>query len=392
MMRPRFFGLLLLLLAAVGCDKKETAGNDVQPAAEPASAATKGVSGMVKLPADSPQLQRISTADVKAASVPREELVAPGKVEMNPNLVSKIVMPVAGRVRQVFVQLGDSVRKGQPVITVDSPEVGAAMSAYRQAEANIAQAKAAVAKAEADVNRVRDLYANRAIAQKEVLGAETMLAQVRAQVDQGQAAADDARHRLSILGLKPGSFEQEVVVPAPVSGKVMDMSVVPGEYRTDTNAPIMTIADLSVVWVAADVPEAAIRFVHVGQRAAIKIGAYPAETLLGTVKRIADTVDPQTRTIKVRAELNNSGGRLRPEMFAEIRQSRGFQTLPVVPSGAILQTGERSVVYVERAQGEFQEVPVTIAWQDGDRAAVSDGLHVGDKVVTSGAMLLKGSQ
>jgi len=154
----------------------------------------------------------------------------------------------------------------------------------------------------------------------------------------------------------------------------------------------MTIADLSVVWVAADVPEAAIRFVHIGERVSIKIGAYPDETFQGTVKRIADTVDPQTRTIKVRAELSNPGGRLRPEMFAEIRQSQGSQTLPVVPNGAVLQAEGRSTVYVERTKGEFQEVPVTIAWQDGDRIALSAGVHTGDRVVTDGVMLLRGSR
>jgi cobalt-zinc-cadmium efflux system membrane fusion protein len=387
----RGLGLLLMLLSVVACEKKQRVEPGSQPETE-STASRSAPSGVVKFPPDSPQLLRIRTEVVKLAPVPREEVAAPGKIEMNPNLVSKIMMPVPGRVRRVMVQLGDAVQKGQTVITIDSPEVGAAMSAYRQALANIAQARAAVAKAEADLARVRDLYAHRAIAQKEVLSAETVLAQTRAQVEQAQAAADDAQHRLSILGLKPGSFQQEVVVPATVSGKVIEISIVPGEYRTDTNAPIMTIADLSVVWVAADVPEAAIRFVHVGDHVSIKIGAYPDESFQGTVKRIADIVDPQTHTIKVRAELSNTGGRLRPEMFAEIRQSQGAQMLPVVPAGAVLQAEGRSIVYVERAKGEFEEALVTVAWQERDRMALSSGVHAGDRVVTDGAMLLKGSR
>jgi len=167
----RCLGLLLMFLCVVACEKKQKVEADSLPATE--SAATKKTpSDVVKFPADSPQLQRIRTEVVKVASVPRDEIAAPGKIEMNPNLVSRIVMPVPGRVRRVMVQLGDAVQKGQPLVTIDSPEVGAAMSAYRQALANIAQARAAVAKAEADLNRVRDLYANRAIAQKEVLSAE----------------------------------------------------------------------------------------------------------------------------------------------------------------------------------------------------------------------------
>src|SRR5204863_10120294 len=91
-------------------------------------------SGLVTIPADSPQLNRIRTAIVEAASVPVEELVAPGKVEMNPNRLSRIMMPLAGRVREVLVQLGVAVGKGQPLVSVDSPDAGAAQSAYRQAE------------------------------------------------------------------------------------------------------------------------------------------------------------------------------------------------------------------------------------------------------------------
>jgi cobalt-zinc-cadmium efflux system membrane fusion protein len=344
----------------------------------------------VKLPPDSPQLQRIRTAVVETAQVPKDEIVAPGKVEMNPNRVSKIGMPVAGRVRQVQVALGDSVTKGQPLLTVDSPDVGAAMSAYRQAEANIAQGKASLAKAEADLVRARDLLANRAIAGKEVIAAETIVALSRAQIQQAQASLEDARHRLDVFGLTPGSFQQQIVVPATVSGKVIDIAVVPGEYRTDTSAPIITIADLSTVWVAADVPESEIRYVGLGERVTIQFGAYPSETFSARVTRIADVVDPQTRTIKVRAELANPNGRFRPEMFAQMRQSRGTELLPVVPRGAVLQAEGRSTVYVERAKGDFQEVPVTIAWQKGDRIALRGPVRAGDQVVAEGAMLLKG--
>jgi cobalt-zinc-cadmium efflux system membrane fusion protein len=215
---------------------------------------------------------------------------------------------------------------------------------------------------------------------------------MKAVVEQAQASLDEARRRLQILGLDAGSVDQHITVPATVSGKVIDIAVVPGEFRNDTSAPIMTIADLSTVWVAADVPEALIRFVSVGERVAISFGAFPGETFSGRVARISDLLDPQTRTIKVRAELNNPGGRLRPEMFAQIRQNRGTQLLPIVPRGAVLQAEGRNTVFMERAKGEYQEVPVTIAWQEGDRIALSNVVHQGDRVVVEGVMLLKGYQ
>ena len=384
------WSVALLSLTFVACQQKDSKQANA-PTAAIASPA-KADSTLIKLPPDSPQIGRIRSVAIQSDLVPQQEIIAPGKVEMNPNRVSKIVMPVAGRVRKVLVGLGDSVKQGQPLVTLESPEVGAAMTAYRQAESNIAQGKAGVAKAEADLNRTRDLYANRAIAQKEVISAETILVQAKAVVDQAQASLDEARRRLQILGLDVGSVDQQITVPATVSGKVIDIAIVPGEYRNDTSAPIMTIADLSSVWVAADVPESAIRFVSAGEHVAITFGAFPNETFSARVTRISDLLDPQTRTIKVRAELDNPGGRFRPEMFVQMRQSRGMQRLPVVPRGAVLQAEGHNSVFVERAKGEYQEVPVTIAWQEGDRIALGSGVQPGDRVVSEGVMLLKGYQ
>jgi cobalt-zinc-cadmium efflux system membrane fusion protein len=375
-----------LILATTGC---HTAANQSQPGSSSDAAKPRSADGLITLPADSPQLSRIRVAVVEATSVPRHELIVPGKVELNPARVSRLAMPVAGRVRQVLVSLGDAVQQGQTVVAVDSPDVGAALSAYRQAEANVLQAKAGLTKTEADLNRARDLLEHHAIAQKEVLNAETAVVQSKSLLAQAQAALDDTRHRLQIMGLQPGGVDQYISVKAPVSGKVMEISVVPGEYRTDTTNPVMTIADLSSVWVSADVPEDKIRFIRTGEGVAITLNAFPGETFRGRVARIADALDPQTRTIKVRAELANPHGRFRPDMFAQIRHSEGTKRLPVVPRGAVLQSEGRSTVYVERSRGAFQEVPVTIAWQRDDRVALSGGVSAGDRVVVEGTMLLK---
>ena len=174
-MKVRFDICVMLIGGLVGCsgghsgqtDAGSAAGVAVQP-------------GRIKFPENSPQLARIQSAVVETAKVPEVEIIAPGKIEANPTKVSKIVMPVTGRVGQVLVNLGDTVKQGQAILTVDSPDGAAAMSAYRQAEANVAQSKAGVAKADADLQRTRDLYANKAAAQKEVLAAETVLVQSQA--------------------------------------------------------------------------------------------------------------------------------------------------------------------------------------------------------------------
>jgi membrane fusion protein, heavy metal efflux system len=378
----------LFAVALASCGSSGSQAN-MAPAASSTSPGGQAAAGLVKIPSGSPQLERIKAAPVTVATVPENELVAPGKVEMNPNRISKIVMPVAGRVVRVSVGLGDSVQMGKPLVTIESPEVGAAMTAYRQAESSVAQGKAGLIKAQADLDRARDLYANRAIAQKEVLSAENTFVQAKAADDQAQAAADDALRRLQILGLKPGSINQQIIVPATVNGKVIEISVVPGEYRNDTSSSLMTIANLSSVWVAADVPEKFISVVNSGEAVAITFDAYPKQVFRGRVKQIADTVDPQTRTIKVRAELENPNNKFRPEMFAQIRQSRGSRALPVVPRGAVIQSEGRNTVFVELGPGIFQETPVAIASQQDDLIALSSGVKAGDRVVVDGAMLLK---
>jgi len=151
----------------------------------------------------------------------------------------------------------------------------------------------------------------------------------------------------------------------------------------------MTIADMSTVWVAADIPEDRIRLIRPGETVEISMPAFPGERLTGRVRKIGDAVDPQTRTIKVRAELPNPTGRYRPEMFATIRHVHGYSTLPVIPRGALLQQQDTNTVFLERAEGDFEEVPVVVAWQDEKQVAIRSGIKAGDRVVVDGTTQLK---
>jgi cobalt-zinc-cadmium efflux system membrane fusion protein len=342
------------------------------------------------IPPDSPKLKQIRVETVRMESVPTDEVVAPGKIEVNPNRVAHVAIPVAGRITSVTRRLGDFVQQGEPLLTVESADVDAAMSAYLQAEAGVNQAKAGLLKAQADVDRARDLFEHNAIAQKEVLNAENSLAQSKAILEQAEATKKQAARKLEIFGLKPGQFGQKLVVTAPISGKVLELTTVPGEFRNDTNAPVMTIADLSTVWVASDVPESSIRLIKLNERLEIELAAYPGETFTGRVTRISDVVDPQSRTVKVLAEMDNSHGRLRPEMFGRIRHVEKMEPRPVVPNGTVIQGDGQNVVYVEKSPGRFESRPVTIGARVKDGVAIMTGLQAGDRVVVDGVMLLKG--
>jgi cobalt-zinc-cadmium efflux system membrane fusion protein len=379
--------LLCLLLLLAACGRKEE--SPAAAAAPPPAGEERLSDGSVTIPADSPKLKEIHVAEVKSASVPFDEVTSPGKIETNPNLVSRVALPLAGRVSSVMVKLGDAVKRGDALLSLESPDADAGVGAYLQGQAAITQAKANLNKAQADYDRSSDLFEHNAVAKKDVLTAENALAQAKAALEQAQAALEQSDRKLRLLGLKPGVFGQKITLSAPISGKILEMSVAAGEYKNDTNTPVMTIADLSTVWVSSDVPESAIRFIEVGERIDVELTAYPGETFHGRVTRIADTVDPQTRTIKVRAEMDNSKGKLRPEMYCTIRHTDSMKTVPVVPVGAVLQGDGKTSVWVEIAPGRFQPVEVKTGERAGEMLPVMSGLKAGTRIVVDGAMLLR---
>ena len=361
-------------------------------AATPAvqAAAVQTGDNTVLLPPDSPMLKQIRRERVALRELPTDEIVTPGKIEANPNRVSKVVLPVAGRVTAVQVKVGDAVKKDQPLLTIQSPDADAAMSAYLSARAAEGLAEVALGKAQVDADRASDLFEHNAVAKKDVQAAESVLAQAKAALEQARATREQSLRRLSVLGLSPNGFDQQVVVRAPLSGKVLELSVVPGEFRNDTTAALLTIADLSTVWVASQVPETYIRFIQPGERVQISLAAFPGEMFEGRVSRIADTVDPQTRTVKVQAELDNSRGQLRPEMYGNIHHIESTKPTTVVPAGAVIQSGEHSTVFVETSLGRFERRSVSVGPRAGDVVRVVSGLSPGDTVVVDGAMLLQG--
>jgi len=387
--------LVAFSLGTLDCARREMAesrsrdsGHSTRKTASAGNADTgSGEAGLITLPADSPKLSRIRVSVAQFVAFPIDEVVATGKVELNPNRISRLVMPGPGRVREVLVRLGDSVTEGQPVLVIDSPDAGASLAAYRQAQAQLRQANSALSKAEKDLSRQRELYDHGAAAYKDVLAAENELTQAQAAVEQARAASDEALHRLDLFGLKPG-MQSYITLRAPIHGKILDIGVVSGEYRNDTSTAVMTIADLRSVWIGADVPESAIRLIEKGEPIQVDLSAYPGEVFRARVTRIADTVDPQTRTIKVEAEINNPDGRLRPEMFGQIRHSHGTRPTLVVPAGAVIQREAKCAVLLEEGPGRFREKAVTIGTPRGDLIPVLSGISSGDRLVVDGTMLL----
>jgi cobalt-zinc-cadmium efflux system membrane fusion protein len=381
--------MIIVLVFAASCSKKDPGGMPARPVTADASV-LPGSPTVVVIQAESPQLKQLHVESVLAASMPGDSVIAPGRIEFDPGRVSRIILPVPGRIVDVFVRIGDQVTAGQVLFALDSPDADAALSEFRQSQAAVSQARSALIKAQADRDRAAELFDHKAIAQKDLLASENELVQVQAALDQTEAAREHCRRRLEILGLVEGDGEKRVMVKAPLSGKVIDVAITRGEYRNDTTTSVMTVADLGTVWVTSSVPENAIRLIEVGESVEVELVAFPGEIFSARVKRIADTLDPKTRAVQVRAELANPQGKFRPEMFGTIRHSHASQSVPVVPARAVLRRGGKSFVYVEREPGTFERVPVVLGTPSGDRVPVLKGVAIGDRVVVDGVMLLAG--
>jgi cobalt-zinc-cadmium efflux system membrane fusion protein len=377
----------------IGCVLLAGCGESGKVAAAPAvgkpSAESATPSDRIVLPAGSPKLARIRVEPVAMGRFVLAEVTAPGEVEENPSHVSRVLMPVTGRIREVRVHLGDSVTEGQPVVAIESPDAAAALAAHTQAQAQIRQAKSTLLKSQRDLARIRELNEHGAVALKDVQSAENDAVQGQASLDEAQAAAEAAVQRLKTLGLEPGQLASVVFARAPISGKVMEIAVAPGEYRNDTSASLMTIADLSTVWMSALVPETRIRYIEVGEAVRAEFSAYPGEEFRARVMRIADTVDSQTRTIKVDAEIPNPAGRLRPAMFGQIHHVHDPVPEPAVPVAAVIETNGKSVVYVEESPGVFRERTITTGERQNGLLPAMSGLAAGERIVVDGVMLLR---
>jgi cobalt-zinc-cadmium efflux system membrane fusion protein len=370
-----------------GCGSKTEAARN--PTSPPAPVASASAPQLVVLAEGSPQLEQIHVDTVHEHSFAVDEVVAPGRIELNPNRVSRLMLPVAGRITDVMAHTGDTVTQGQPVLLLESSDADAALASAVQAEGALTQAKAAQTKAKGDYDRLAELLAQDAVAKKDVLAAQTSLSQAEAAVLQAEAGCRQSKARIALLGIKTNQPRQRIEVAAPISGKILEMSTVAGEFRNDTSTPVMTIADLSSVWISSDVPESQIRQIHTGEFLQVELTAYPDVAYQAKVTRIADMVDPVARTVKVYAELPNPGCRFKPEMFGRVRHVNQTRSLAAVPPGAVIESAGASYVFREVQPGTFEQEPIVIAGRTKDYVGISSGLRHGARVVVDGAMLLK---
>jgi membrane fusion protein, heavy metal efflux system len=284
---------------------------------------------------------------------------------------------MAGRVVALNVHLGDPVRKGEPLVTLDSPD-------FTSAQADYAHALTAYRQAKNNLARERDLAQYGIAAQRDVEQAETDFSQ--ADGDRQRAAS-----RLTVLGLDTSVVlkDQALVIRSPIDGRIIDLSVGSGEFHNDPTVPVMTIADLGTVWLSANVPEKDLHGIQAGDRAVAVVSAYPEDTIRGVVAMVGAVVDTATRMTKVRVAVPNPRGRLKPGMYATITFAARPRPRVVVPATSLLQVSDSDYVFVEVRPWTLERRAVVVGHLDGNRAIVREGVSGGQRVVASQVVLLQ---
>lgn len=261
--------------------------------------------------------------------------------------------------------------------------------AYLIAKGEHAKAKAAYSQAHVDLQREERLYANKALMKRDY-----QLAQ--AETHRAHQHFNTLQQRLQFLGMsasmvrdlmRTGKIVAEVPIPAPASGVITHQTAIVGEViNPDENA--FTITNLSTVVIAADLPEAYIPKVNLGQTVRVKISSYPNESFHGVVSYIGDHVNPETRTVAIRARLENKDRKLKSNMFAEIDVEGQQAEILACPKSAVQEHDGKKIVFVHVGEG-YQERPIETGSETEQYVEVKSGLEVGDRVATQGALMLK---
>ena len=315
-------------------------------------------SGAVVIPAVMKQMIGVRSAPVGVA-VLEQEIRAVGTVGYDERGLTQVTVKTSGWVREVFVDsIGRPVRKGDPLLTLYSPDLLATQDEHLLAVKTQAQLAA---------SPLDDVKAN----------AASLVASTRERlrlwdVTDAQMATLERR----------GKAEPVLTVYAPSSGIVQKREALPGKY-VEPGTTLYELADLSTVWISADIYESEVAAVTLNQPAAVTFAAYPGETFRGTVSYIYSTLNTEARTVRVRVDMPNPGLRLKPGMFGTVTLLTDAARMLVVPKEAVLDTGLRQLVFMDRGEGAYAPYPVKLGRRNQDSVEVLEGIKEGDRVVTS---------
>jgi len=327
--------------------------------------------------------------------------VAVGQIAFNEDASTLVATPFTGRVTRVIAKIGDVVKPGDPLFEVDSPEVVQAQTDLISALHAVERARMTLLVAQRQAERTTRLLADKAISMREAEQARNDQAIAESDLKTAEGTLHSARNRLRVFigrdQAEVDRLEREriinpaVTVNSPLEGTVIARKVGPGQYvRADAGEALYGIANLSTMWLKANVPEIDIPHINVGQELEVKVTALPDRVFNAQVIAIGAASDASTRRVVVRSEIPNPGHVLKSEMFAsfKIATNAGEDALAVPPE-AVIWEGEQAVVWVEREPMVLQRRKIRVGMEQDGRLQVRDGLKSGELVVSRGAIFVQ---
>jgi membrane fusion protein, heavy metal efflux system len=331
------------------------------------------------------QLAKVKVEAVEPAAF-RPGVETTGTVAFDADRATQVIAPISGPVARLLVRVGARVKKDQPLADVSSPDFAAAVGEFRKGEA-------AARNARRIADQDAELLKNDAIARREAEQAE-------ADATGAEADRDAALQQLRSLGVDDATLEDirqgrpvkaaGGEIRSPVDGTVVEKLITPGQLLQAGATPCFTVADLSSVWVMADIFESSLPYVSVGDPAEITMGA-AREPIAGTVDYISALVDPNTRAISVRIVARNPGDALKKDMYVRVRiRPKRDSTGILLPASAVLRDDENlPFVYVQRADKGFARRHVTLGRQMEQSYQIRDGLSAGERVAMEGGLFMQ---
>ena len=315
----------------------------------------------------------------------RSEEMADGRIALNSDTATQVFSPYSGRVIRVIAGIGEHVRKGAPLFSIDATEFAQSQSDLLNAQAQLKLAKIAEERRHAAFESKGGSLQDWQQAQADLTAAQTTLDSVRnrlqifGQTDEQIAALERAKAPSPIT-----------VVTAPIDGVVTDRNVGPGQYlQAGNSTPVYTIGNLSTVWLIADVREVDAPLVEVGQAVEVRVLAFPDKVFQAKLTSVSSTVDSVTHRVPVRATIDNQDGKLKPQMFATFSIITGGESDAVaVPEEAVVREGEAARVWVLQGNNDLALREIRTGRINNGMVEVLNGLKAGEKVVTRGSLFI----
>ncbi len=374
------FATAFLLAAASGCGSSP-AESESKMTSYSAGESKSDTAALFTVPQE--QMSHVQVVAVEKFKLPRV-LRLTGSVAYNAFKTTPVFAAIGGPVHEILVAPGESVRAGQPLLTVNSPDYSLARSAYIKARDAFLLSKKTYA-------RAQDLYSHGAIAESDLQVAESNRTQSQADLQ----STEDA---LRVLGLhdpealvkNPAKTTAQIPVLAPVAGEVVERLVGPGQLLQAGATQVFTISDMSTVWILVNIYQSEMAYVHEGDAVEITTDSYP-EVFRGKISYIAPALDPNTRTLQARIVTGNPGQKLKKDMYVNASvQAGAINDALTVPDASVLRdTENQPFVYVQTGSNQFARRLVKLGDSRNGRTQITDGLKENERVVGDGGLFLQ---